>query len=60
MNVEEDIEEALLKARERISGGTGCPQDIFHPDFGWVLINGRPTENTPDFLKWLKSFHTGR
>jgi len=30
------------------------PQTMWHPDFGWVLRDGKPTENTEAFQKWLE------
>lgn len=40
---------AVKSARVRCS-----PTDMFHPDFGWVLLNGKPTENTAAFNEWLE------
>lgn len=36
-----------------VKAGLGEPQDIWHPDFGWVLKQGQPTKTSQDFLKWL-------
>lgn len=30
------------------------PKDIFMPGIGWVLLDGKATEQTPEFLKLLK------
>lgn len=31
------------------------PRDIWHPDFGWILLDGKPTKATADFVKWMVS-----
>lgn len=27
---------------------------MWTPGFGWVLLNGEPTETSADFIKWLE------
>lgn len=48
-----DLEEALINASKMIAKEGGCPQDVWHPDFGWVIRNGQPTENSEAFYNWL-------
>ena len=49
------IEDALIEATELLAREGGDPESIWHPDFGWVLLHGNPTENTKAFAEWLKS-----
>lgn len=50
-----ELESALLDAFESIRArGIGAPMDAYHPDFGWVIRNGKPTEFTEKFLLYIK------
>ena len=43
----EDLEEAARIVRENF----GEPKDVWHPDYGWILRDGKPTE---EGVKWYK------
>ncbi len=45
--LEQDIEAAALKSVKNF----GEAKDVFHPDYGWILKDGKPTEVG---LKWYK------
>lgn len=37
---EEILEAAILKVLENF----GAPEDLYHPDYGWILVDGKTTE----------------
>lgn len=47
-----NIEDELLKAVEYLQREGGDPQDMWVPDYGWILRNGQPTEAG---LEWYKA-----
>lgn len=38
----------LITSTTEFSAG---PRDVWHPDYGWVLRNGEPTETTEAFYE---------
>lgn len=54
-----EIEDAIIAVHKIFQEQAGTPEDIWHPDFGWVLRNGKPTETTEAFLKMIEE-HNGR
>jgi hypothetical protein len=55
MQTTEEIEEALINAVDLVKKETGFPDSIWHPSFGWVMFEGKPTETTEEFLKYMNS-----
>ncbi len=47
MTINNLLEEALLK----IMNDFGTPTDIFHPDYGWIMKDGKPTNEGIDWYK---------
>lgn len=44
---QEAIERAVKLAQENF----GSPQDMWHPDYGWILKDGELTQEGADFLE---------
>lgn len=38
------IEECLIEATEFLSKEGGMPENMWHPEYGWLIVNGEPTE----------------
>jgi hypothetical protein len=49
----EEIEDALIKALEIVSKEGQCPDKIFHPDYGWIVWDGKGTDAGAEFYKDL-------
>lgn len=47
----EEFEEALIKAAKLVAENMGCPNDVFHPDYGWIVRNGKGTEEGLKFYE---------
>lgn len=47
-------EEALLDALTLLSQESGSPDSLWHPKFGWVMLDNKPTETTEAFAEWLR------
>ena len=47
---EEEIEEAALASALNM----GAAKDLFHPNWGWVLLDGEVTEVGIEFFKWMR------
>lgn len=47
-------ESTILEALEILRKQGKAPDCMWHPDFGYVIIDGEPTENTEAFLELLK------
>jgi hypothetical protein len=52
-----DLEESLIKAAELVSKEGGAPENVFHPDYGCILIDGKPTDAG---LRWYKENYESR
>lgn len=50
---EQEILDGLLDAANAVKNVGGAPKDIWHPEFGWVLRDGKATESTEAFYNWL-------
>lgn len=46
-------EDHLLAAIEMWHLEGGCPQFVFHPDFGWIIVDGKPTPAAETYLKHI-------
>lgn len=53
-----EIEEALIKASEIVSREGGCPEMIWHPEFGWMNLKiGEPKETIAAFYEFLGQYN---
>jgi hypothetical protein len=41
------IEDASVASAKNM----GAPKDLFHPNYGWILLDGKPTEAYKEFYK---------
>lgn len=53
MIIDKELEESLLKAVDLLKKDSGVPESIWHPDFGWVLFQNKPTETSEAFYEYL-------
>lgn len=44
-----EIEDAIIEAVRIVTQEGGHPDNIWHPNYGWVLLNGEPTETSEAF-----------
>ena len=44
----------LAEAIEKHLNYSRVPENLYHPFFGWVIRNGKPTKIYPEFQKWLE------
>jgi len=58
---DEEMAEALIAAVEMVKnsphsgwGEKYGPQDVWHPKFGWVMRDGKPTETFPAFVECME------
>lgn len=49
-----EIERAMVDASQMVSKEAGCPEMIWHPQFGWMnLKTGEPKEQIREFYAFL-------
>lgn len=53
MNDHDEIEKALVDASEMIAKEGGTPTNLWHPEFGWVLRDGKTTDTTASYLEFF-------
>jgi hypothetical protein len=47
------IEDQIAEAIEFVNREGGCPDKLWHPQFGWVDLT-KPNEKAARFHKWLQ------
>jgi hypothetical protein len=48
---EDQIEDEMVEAAILNANNFGKAVDMFHPDYGWILKDGEPTEAGLDFFQ---------
>ena len=51
MKTPEQIEEEMIEAAINNAGNFGAAVDMFHPDYGQILKDGKPTEEGLAFFQ---------
>lgn len=64
-NEELQLEDEMIEANIQNANNFGPAQDMFHPDYGWILVDGVPTPEGLKFFEeklepYLTSKHGGK
>lgn len=55
MNIDGELESALLEAYKSATEVGNIPDNMWHPNYGWIIYNGSATENTQKFLEDMEN-----
>lgn len=47
----QEQEDEMIEAAIQNANNMGAATDMFHPDYGWILVDGKPTPEGLDFFQ---------